>query len=95
MVRDFREVPIIFGRYKGKQPLEPVSAMTVVRQDLFDDYCTSKISKPKILTPQDNLSFQGRAYQLSEPEEISLSIDGVEILTEGLCGDGPAVFQDL
>ena len=56
--------------------------MTVVRQDLFDDYCTNGIRKPVKLTPRDNLNFQGRAYQLSEPEEISFSIDGVEILTK-------------
>ena len=78
----FKEVPIAFGRYEGRQPLDPISSMTVVRQDLFDDYCTNGIRKPAKLTPRDNLNFQGRAYQLSEPEEISLSIDGVEILTK-------------
>ena len=78
----FKEVPIVFGRYEGKQPLDPISSVTVVRQDLFDDYCTSKVRKPTTLMPQDNLNFQGRAYPLSGPEEISLSIDGVEILTK-------------
>ena len=78
----FKEVPIVFGRYEGKQPLDPISSMTVVRQDLFDDYCINGTRKPAKLVPRDNLDFQGQTYQLSEPEEISLSVDGVEILTK-------------
>ena len=34
---DFKELPVAFGRYKGEQPLDPISSRTVVRQDLFDD----------------------------------------------------------
>ena len=50
-------MPIAFGRYEGRQPLDPISSMTVVRQDLFDDYCTNGIRKPAKLTPRDNLKF--------------------------------------